>query len=95
MLCAADMMVTVVLIKLGHAKEANPLLGLLLQNSLPAFAAVKTISFLLPLATLEVYRPLRPRFIERAVQAGLLGYLLLYVFGSVGVSGGLATLLHR
>jgi hypothetical protein len=86
MVCVVDMVFTIVLVIMGVAKEANPFLATLMQIGFWAFTAVKTASFLVPLAIIEVIRPLQPRFIERALQVGLAGYLAFYVFGVCSIN---------
>ncbi len=86
MICVVDMALTIVLILMGVAKEANPLLASLVSIGLWAFTAVKTASFLVPLAIIEYIRPISPTFIERALQIGLVGYLVAYGIGVVTVN---------
>ncbi|MEZ0324826.1 MAG: DUF5658 family protein [Fimbriimonas sp.] len=81
MICMVDMALTIVLIGMGVAREANPVLSSLVQVGIWAFAIVKTASFVVPLAIIEAIRPLSPKFIERAVQLGLIGYLITYGCG--------------
>ncbi len=81
MICVIDMAVTIMLIGMGLAREANPVLASSVSVGMWAFAAVKTASFIVPLAIIEVIRPMAPRFIERAVQIGLIGYILVYGIG--------------
>jgi hypothetical protein len=86
MICVVDMALTIVLIVMGLAKEANPVLASLLEIGFWAFTAFKTVSFILPLAIIEVIRPLQPKFIERALQLGVAGYLIAYGVGVLAVN---------
>jgi hypothetical protein len=86
-LCFADMIWTIVAVHLGIAKESNPLMAALFQQSTVLFASVKLASFLVPLGSLELLRPIRPRLVERSLRLAFLLYLGLYVLGSLRAHG--------
>jgi hypothetical protein len=86
-ICMADMISTVILVKNGLAVEANPLLAWSLAGSGWAFIVIKTASFAFPLAIIEKLRGRCPSFIPWALRAGVVGYLAVYVVGSLKVSG--------
>jgi hypothetical protein len=87
LLCLLDMFSTILVIKLGMAVEANPILAPFIRQSFLSFALVKSAFFIPPLAILESLRPVRPRFVRLGLRAGIAGYLLVYVLGSIGVHG--------
>ncbi len=87
LICILDMASTLVLVRMGLAREANPLLAWSLEGSGAAFVLIKTFSFLVPLAIIEGLRERCPKFIPWALRAGAVGYLLVYVVGSLKIHG--------
>jgi hypothetical protein len=85
---ALDLVYTIYAVRMGWAKEANPVMASILEHSDRLFIAVKGASFLVPLAILESMRSFYLDMIQRAVRACFYGYLTLYIFGSL-------LLLHR
>jgi hypothetical protein len=85
LLCIVDTFFTVLLVRLGVAVEANPLLAPFAAAGIGEFVMVKTIFFVPPLAILECLRPFRPRFVQFCLRAGIVGYLLVYAIGEIGV----------
>lgn len=82
-----DMASTLVLVQLGLAVEANPLLAWTLQGSGWVFVVVKTLSFLVPLVAIEVLRCRTPKFVPIALRAGAVGYLMVYIIGTLKIHG--------
>jgi hypothetical protein len=89
LLCVIDTFSTVVLLKMGLAIEANPLLQPFVRQGLAVFVFAKSALFVSPLAILEGLRALRPQFVQVCLRAGIVGYVLVYVVGSLGVHGHL------
>lgn len=87
LICVLDMASTLVLVQLGLAVEANPILAWTLEGSGWVFLVVKTLSFLVPLVIIEYLRTHTPRFIPLALRAGVVGYLAVYVIGSLRIHG--------
>lgn len=87
MICMIDLASTVVLLKLGLAKEANPVLTPYLNHSLGAFVAAKTFLSIMPLVCLEMIGWLNPRVAKLGVRVGIAGYLGVYVIGSLRIHG--------
>ena len=83
--CTLDMVSTLYLIRTHLAIESNPWMAAPLAHSDAAFLLVKGATFLVPIAVLEILRPIRPELVTRALRACLLGYLALYLLGSVGL----------
>ena len=84
-ICWLDAVYTLLAVRMGWAHETNPLLIPALRHSDAAFMTIKGVSFLLPLAMLEGLRNRHPELIQRAVRLALLGYIAIYVFGSIGL----------
>ena len=70
---------------IGHheAAEANPMMAAFLSQGLAAFMMAKVGFVAGPLGVLEWARKSHPLFVTRAVNAGLVAYVLMY---SVGVA---------
>jgi len=84
-ICLLDAAYTLVAVQLGWAKEANPLLAQALSHSAQLFVAVKALSFVAPLMVLELLRERWPDVIQRGIRAALLGYVALYLLGSIAL----------
>lgn len=84
-LCTADMISTLYVVRTHLAVETNPLFVGPLAHSDFAFLALKLVSYLVPIALLEMLRPVRPEMVPNALRACLVGYVALYVLGSIGV----------
>lgn len=84
-LCVLDAVSTLVMVRTGVAREANPLLVGSLAHSDAAFLALKGATFLVPIALLEILRPLRPKLIHHALRLSVLGYVAIYALGSIGL----------
>ncbi len=85
LLCMLDLGSTIVLVKLGIAKEANPILSPYLGHSVGAFVAAKTFLSVAPLVGIEMLGWLKPGLAKLAIRAGLIGYIAVYVFGSLKI----------
>ncbi len=85
-ICFLDTFYTLWAVRMGIAREVNPLLNYFLAKSDAHFLIVKGLSFLGPLTALELLRPLSPQFIPAALKVGTLAYLAIYGFGSLLVS---------
>lgn len=83
LLCFLDTASTLVVVRSGLAQESNPLLSPFLAQSDFQFVLVKGLSFVVPLVLLEILRPRSPKFIEAALKLGVVGYVALYLGGSV------------
>jgi hypothetical protein len=83
--CFVDMVSTIYVVRTGRAIETNPLLAPSLQHGNIAFVLLKSASFLLPLAVLEMIRPLNPKFIGFAMRCGVALYPLAYVVGELKI----------
>ncbi len=86
-LCLTDMGWTIMAIKMGIARESNPFMAFLIGRSTMLFAIIKILSFLIPLALLELMRGRNPGLILVSLRIGLVAYVVLYVLGSMHVHG--------
>lgn len=77
-ICMVDMALTVLLVAMGLAKEANPLMAKCLEHGYLTFCLVKIFSALLAITVAERYRPRNPLFIKRLLQSAIGLYLTLY-----------------
>ena len=85
LICVVDTFFTVLLIKLGLAVEANPLLAPFAASGIAPFVVAKSLFFLPSLAMVECLRPLRPQFVQFCLRIGIAGYLAIYVLGSLSI----------
>jgi len=86
-ICMLDLLSTVVLIKLGIATEANPILGWYLAQGMGMFVAAKTFLSMAPIAGLEIVGWKYPRLAQFALRAGIAGYIAIYGLGSLQING--------
>ena len=84
-LCTADMLSTLYVVRSHLAVESNPIFVGPLAHSDFAFLAAKAVTYLVPIAVLELLRPVRPELVPNALRACVVGYVALYVLGSIGV----------
>jgi hypothetical protein len=83
--CLLDMISTIIFLRSGMAVEGNPVMAPLLHHHgdyIP-FVLGKMASFLVPLAGLEIIRPLAPDLIRRCLQIATVGYLFIYFCGMI------------
>jgi hypothetical protein len=85
-ICFIDMIQTLIVVGAGKAVEANPVLASAMAYSPWAFVLLKTVSFAAPLTAVELLRPLSPNFVRRALRIGAVGYLLVYLLGSLHIN---------
>lgn len=78
LICTVDMVLTVMLVAMGLAKEANPLMAYCIEHGYVTFCAVKMSTTILAIAAAERYRRHNPRFVKRLLQCAIALYLLLY-----------------
>ena len=83
--CTLDMISTLYWVRTGLATESNPLFVGPLAHSDATFLLLKGASYLLPIAILEMVRPLRPEMVVHALRTCLVGYLATYGLGSIGL----------
>ena len=86
-ICLADLISTVILVQRGVAIESNPLLAPTMRLGISCFVVVKLASFLVPLALVEMLRPKSPAFCQLILRVGIVGYLAVYVIGSLRGAG--------
>ena len=85
--CFFDMAWTVIAIRLGVARESNPVMGYLICHGIMLFIAIKLASFMVPLIGLELIRPHRPKLVVGALRMGIAAYAIIYVAGTMHVHG--------
>lgn len=76
--CVADTLLTIALLAMGIAEEANPLMARFLQYGFAAFYLVKLATVVPAVALAESYRRHNPMFVKKALQTGTASYLGLY-----------------
>src|SRR5579871_5090942 len=80
-LCLADMLSTVWLVRNGLATEANPILRFYMDRSLTVFVEAKSLLVIGPLIILEWTRRRRPRFVLAMLRMTIALYLGSYCAG--------------
>lgn len=84
-ICVIDVAHTLAIVRLGIAKEANPIVAWSLDHSDGAFVAFKLGSLAAILVALEAIRIHRHDFVQKAIRLGIAGYLGLYLIGSIAL----------
>ena len=85
-LCTFDMLFTLYCVRVGLAREANPMLKQSLSDSNLHFIFLKAATFLVPVTCLELLRRYRPRFVASALRMAFVGYLAIYLGGSIALA---------
>ena len=78
-ICIADMISTVVFVKLGWAYESNPFMAICIKHSIYTFMAVKLASLIPFIIVCEKYRKKNPTFVIAATRAAIALYLVGYI----------------
>ena len=76
-LCGFDLALSIYLIGIGHAGEANPIMAFFLSHGLGVLALVKGSLMLGPLALLEWCRRHNPRFTCAGMRLAIAAYVIL------------------
>jgi hypothetical protein len=77
-ICVVDALLTIALVAMGLAKEANPLMAQFLNHGFCVFYLAKLATVLPAVAIAELYRLRNPLFIKKLLQTVTAGYLALY-----------------
>lgn len=86
LICAADTILTAVLIGMGLIQEANPLMAYFVKFGLGTFCVAK-MSTVIPLVFVcEWYKKQNPEFVKKALTAGIAAYIGLYVAAVLAVN---------
>jgi hypothetical protein len=78
-ICLADAVLTIILVSLGLAVEANPLMARCLQYGVAAFFLAKMATTMPVVALAEWYRKQNPEFVKKTLQMGIAIYIGLYI----------------
>jgi hypothetical protein len=84
-LCAADLLSTLVLIQHGGG-EGNLLMSFYLRQGMAIFIAAKCLLFVPALMIAEWYRRRNPRLVSVALRGVIVMYLILYAMGVLQVN---------
>lgn len=79
--CLVDAVLTIILVALGIAQEANPLMNYWMQRSLALFFIVKMATVLLAIIAAEYYKRYNPVFVKRVLTLAVFAYIGIYVIG--------------
>lgn len=77
-ICSLDMLLTLLWVHQGVARESNPWLAACLRQGPIYFCLAKSLSFVPVLAFCAYYRSKYPRFITNALRWGTAAYLAIY-----------------
>lgn len=80
-LCAADLLSTLFLVRQHGADEGNTLMSFYLQQGTGAFIAAKCLMFIPALLIAEWYRRRNPRLISTTLRGVIVMYLVFYAVG--------------
>ena len=86
LICIADMVSTILLVRAGKAVEANHILVPFMAHGIGCFFVAKTMLFVVPLFCLELLRTTRPLFVKKMLRVGIAAYLLSYGIGVIAVN---------
>ena len=81
LICAADMIYTIILVRQGRAVEGNRVLSYFMDMGMGWFVFAKSLLFIAPLFALELIRTRRPEFVKKMLRVGIAGYLISYGIG--------------
>ena len=84
LLALFDLVATILWLSLGAAEEANPLMNLLIENSMVSFAFGKLLLTFFGVAILRGLRPQRPKLVLKATWSLIILYTILSVWHLVG-----------
>jgi hypothetical protein len=73
-----DTFLTILLINVNLAREANPLMRCALSGGFSMFCAAKLAPILVLVALAEWHRKSNPEFTRRALRAGTIAYVTIY-----------------
>lgn len=73
-----DALFTILVISMGKAVEANPLMAECIRFGFGHFFLVKLCTVVPLVALAEWYRKRNPVFIRKALRAGIIGYVSIY-----------------
>lgn len=85
-ICLADTLSTMILVALGLAVEANPIMAHCLSYGFGAFCFVKMSTAFVAVLSAELYRRHNPSFVRFAMRTCIVAYLALYVAGVITVN---------
>ena len=83
LICAIDMILTIVLVRSGRVIEANPILVPFMERGIAAFLVVKSLMCVVPLFVLELLRSKQPLFVKKMLRVGIAVYLISYCVGEI------------
>ncbi|MFM9873488.1 MAG: DUF5658 family protein [Fimbriimonadaceae bacterium] len=84
-LCFLDMAHTLFAVRMGIAREANPLMAPFIEMGDASFLLVKGASFVIPLTVVELLRAKKPKFTQAVLNLGAVAYPTVYILGSLVV----------
>jgi len=85
LICLLDTAHTLTVVRLGIAKEANPIVAWSLAHSDWAFITFKLGSSIAVVSALEHIRCRVDKFVRFMLRCGIAGYIGIYVFGSIAL----------
>lgn len=77
-ICVIDALLTIALLAMGLADEANPLMARFLQYGFGAFYLVKMLTVIPAVLVAESYRRQNPVFVRKVLKTGMVSYVGLY-----------------
>jgi hypothetical protein len=86
LICTIDMISTILLVRSGKAIEANPVLMPFMAHGIGCFFVAKTMLFVVPLFSLELFRNKRPLFVRKMLRVCIAAYLVSYCIGVMHVN---------
>ena len=86
LICVADMISTILLVRSGKAMEANPILAPFMAHGIGYFLVAKTMLDVIPLFLLELIRSKQPLFVKKMLRVGIAAYLISYGIGVLKIN---------
>jgi hypothetical protein len=84
LLALFDLIATILWLSTGVAEEANPLMNLLVENSMVSFAFGKLLLTFFGIAILKNFRPHRPKLVLNATWSLITLYTILSAWHLIG-----------
>lgn len=88
-ICLADLVVTAVLVHLGLAEEANPIMAYFIGYGIAAFCVAKLLFVIPPLLVAEWYRSYNDRLVRNTLRVVGVTYVVVWAGATTALNGHL------
>jgi len=81
LICIADLVLTIIVVRSYGAQEGNPLMAYYLKKGTGAFILAKAVMTMVPLFVLELARQRHPHFVRNCMRGCACAYIVMYAAG--------------